>query len=136
MKYKYLIPLIIPISSISAQFKIIQPKPDCNLFEKKHDGLGFSNKGGYWQTRIMWHLEIAVGSYIVDKVSKRILGNNKGKYITPSISIIPHIIGVSTSKYPINPGDIIYDTWTHSIGNMDKTKWIIGFVATQCFSSP
>lgn len=138
--------------------KITQPPADCHLTTSAFDN-PFSDTHGYWQPRVVWHAEFALGTYLVADLVHRVTHLPPWASATVAavgIGVLPHVRSVLIQRrYPINPGDLAFDAvnrgtpfvWLagHSddttrtwVGNHWKpaVTWLAADLALACFSSP
>lgn len=147
-----------PLTAARAQgLHVTQPPPDCNLGRVAYDN-PFGEARRYKQARVLWHLEYAAGSLAVSYVLHRVVHLPwwASAGVTVGLGVAPHIRGgVLQRKYPINPGDWVFDFWDRAVPaiwaanhhdepqqskvrNLGASfeKWLAGYAATACFASP
>lgn len=130
--------------------KVTQPPPDCNLGRRAFDN-PFSDTKGYWQPRVLWHAEYAVGtaalSWGIHKVT-RLPKWASATIAAVGVGVVPHFRSVILQRrYPINPGDIAFDAVNRGTPYVFVSSqprgvwtafgvWLATDMALSCFASP
>lgn len=143
----------------SAQgFRVVQPAPDCRIFQRRYDNFTDFSSTGFVQSRIAWHAEMAVLSlataYLISKAFH--WGAWPAAATTAiGLGLVPHVRSVLIQRrYPMNPGDWAFDLWNRavpavnaiddhaptitlkSVSAKGAAMWLVGYVALACFSDP
>jgi hypothetical protein len=150
--------LALSIPAHGQGLRITQPAPDCDVRKSAFDN-PFSDTNGYWQPRIAWHAEYALGSYFAASLVRRVTHLPPWLSATVAavgIGVLPHVRSVVIQRgYPINPGDLAFDAvnrgtpyvWLASHSD-DSTRswaanhwkpaavWLMADLSLACFSSP
>jgi hypothetical protein len=140
-----LIPLILAL-----QLRIVQPHPDCNIFEKKFDN-PFSDHSGWVMRRYQWHTMYPILTSGLAYGINRVIHKPKVSAFIATLAtgLAPHIRGSIKELYTINPLDWAYDlenrslpAWYATAGDNipSRGKAIAEYLALDfslvCWSSP
>lgn len=124
---------------LALQLHVVQPPPDYRLWQYRIENPVTGLEGGLMQPRIAFHAEYAIGSVLLAKALQKV-------HVPPiitvlSIAVVPHILGgVIQKRYPINPGDWVFDAWKMSLPLVHTTKvrwrWLAGYAVLSGYGSP